>query len=59
MNILPQQLEGINLLWQMMEANDVGNLPLFDSVRSTLENIYTNLSSRLSQHEDAINSSFV
>jgi hypothetical protein len=58
-NILPQQLEGINLLWQMMEANDVGNLPLFDSVRSTLENIYTNLSSRLSQHEDAINSSFV
>lgn len=58
-NILPQQLEGINLLWQMMEANDAGNLLLFENVRSTLENIYTNLSSRLSKHEDAINSSFI
>lgn len=57
--ILPQQLEGIKLLWQMMEANDVGNLALFDSVRSTLVNIYTNLSTRLDKERDAISSSFI
>ena len=43
----------------MMEANDVGNLTLFDSVRSTLVNIYTNLSTRLDKERDAIGSSFI
>lgn len=58
-NILPQELEGINILWQMMEANDTSNLPLFHSVRGTLVNIYTNLSSRLSHHKEEIYAGFV
>jgi hypothetical protein len=58
-NIMPQDLEGINVLWSMMETVDTSNYNLFFSVQRTLINIYSNLSSLLVDRRSQINDCFM
>lgn len=58
-NILPQDLEGINILWSLLEACDTGNSNLFYMVQRTLINIYSNLSTTLDSERQFINDSFI
>lgn len=46
-NILPQDLEGIKILWSLLEACDTNNSSLFYMIQRTLINIYSNLSATL------------
>ena len=57
--MLPEQLEGIKILWSVLGVCDTGNSGLFVMVQKTLINIYSNLSSELTSQAQSISDSFV
>jgi hypothetical protein len=56
---LPQELEGIRVLWRLLEACDTTAAGFFRIVREALINIYSNLSPTLDSQRESINDSFV
>ena len=59
-HVIPRSLIGIDILWQMMKAVDAGtNYGLFVMVQKTLINIYSNLSSMISDQTDIVYDDFV
>lgn len=53
-NIMPEELEGIKILWSLLAAHDQSNQFLFHMVQRTLINIYSNLSITLSSQKEQI-----
>jgi len=58
-NILPQDLEGIHILWTLLATCDTGNSSLFFMVQRTLINIYSNFSEELAPQKQFIDESFI
>ena len=58
-NISPQDLEGIDLLWSLLSVCDSNNINLFYQVQRTLINTYTNLSGKLAEQLHQIQDSFL
>lgn len=51
---MPEELEGIKILWSLLAAHDQSNQYLFHMVQRTLINIYSNLSITLSSQKEEI-----
>jgi hypothetical protein len=58
-NVLPQDLEGIRILWTVLGHCEASNSGLFQMVQRTLINIYTNLSPSLAAQAEFISDSFI
>ena len=58
-NILPQDLEGVNILWTLLATCDTANTSLFFMVQRTLINIYSNFSNELAPQKQLIDDNFI
>jgi hypothetical protein len=58
-NILPKDLEGINILWTLIATCDTTNTSLYFMAQRTLNNIYSNISENLMSQKQVIDESFI
>ena len=56
---MPEELEGIKILWSLLGAHDKSNQYLFNMVQRSLINIYSNLSITLRSKKEDIGDQFI
>ena len=56
---MPHELEGVNILWSVLESCDSTNVNLLIMVQRTIINIYSNLSRELGEKRSEIYDRFV